>query len=84
MPISSDRIAICGEAVPDFLKQRLLFFDRIGVFELDRAIDFWRGGSVPGLVDLANDLEFLQSRNLVFDAQPFLPENIMRLQEVKT
>jgi hypothetical protein len=76
MPPNSDRIAICGEVTPDFLKQRLLFFDRIGVFELDRAIIHWRSGPepIPGLVDLANDLEFLQSRDLVFDAEPFLPK----------
>ena len=32
--LKSDRIAISGEIAPSFLKHRLLFFDRIGVFEL--------------------------------------------------
>jgi hypothetical protein len=76
-PSESDRIAICGEAsFEDSLKQRLLFFDRIGILELDRSIDHWRRGRdrLPFFVDLANDLEFLQSRDLVFDAEPFLPK----------
>jgi hypothetical protein len=75
-PLKSDRIALCGGNLPEeFLKQRLLFFDRIGIFELDRTIDQWRSGGrgrIPGLVEAANELDFLRSRGFVFDAEPFL------------
>jgi hypothetical protein len=73
----SDRIAICGEQVPISIKQHLLFFDRIGVFHLKRAIaalHLWTFAEDVGLssdqcIALSNDLEFLQSKKLVFEQE---------------
>jgi hypothetical protein len=85
-PLNSDRIAICGEWFPSSLKQRLLFFDRIGVFYPEWLVALQRKRAKEGfsspwerhlawgkdvLIDFANDLEFLQNENIVFDAMPF-------------
>jgi hypothetical protein len=69
----SDRIAICGEFGPGDLKHRLLFFDRIGVPGLETIKERLRRHSRGdrGLA-LANDLEFLQSNNIVFAAKEVL------------
>jgi hypothetical protein len=81
-PSKSDRIAICGDPFPRSLKQQLLFFDRIGVFKLDQVIKTLRNldrspqkvrlrlkepKSKIDFVGPANDMEFLQSKNIVFD-----------------
>ena len=71
---NSDRIAICGEIFPRFLKHRLLFFDRIGVSELESTVRLLRLFERGDLGGLANDLEFLQSKNYVFEAEPFALE----------
>jgi hypothetical protein len=68
----SDRVAISGEWYPAFLKQRLLFFDRIGILNLA----MYSNGSVfnTGIGQgLANELEFLLKRNVIFDALPYVP-----------
>jgi hypothetical protein len=73
-PSNSDRIAICGELVPRFLKHRLLFFDRIGLEALEDTVKLLRALESDALRNIANELEFLQSRNIVFDAAPFVLE----------
>jgi hypothetical protein len=65
MPSKSDRIAISTDLFPEFLKQRLLFFDRIGLFDIELLKRVDR--------DLANDLEFLQDRNFILEAAEFVP-----------
>jgi hypothetical protein len=77
---SSDRIAICGEVFPTSLKQRLLFFDRIGVFTpwaakqvLNTRWDIGVRWNID-LASIANDMEFLQEREIAFDAMPFVPK----------
>jgi hypothetical protein len=80
-PSKSDRIAICGERFPTSLKRSILFFDRIGVFAytlatlrtkaLVRALSPHVGRtsdlSSDALGAVANDIEFLQSKNIAFD-----------------
>jgi hypothetical protein len=65
MSPNTDRIAILGEARPNSLKQQLLFFDRIGFLK----------GTIEWLRiyedDRANDIEFLQDRNIAFDAMDY-------------
>lgn len=67
MSTKSDRIAISGERHPSSLKQRLLFFDRIGIAEPEAEIALLRVTQRAESLDLANDLEFLQSKNLLFN-----------------
>jgi hypothetical protein len=66
-PSKSDRIAICGELIPQSLKHRLLFFDRIGVFSIEKVVEMVHLFEMEEFKDLANDLEFLQSKDCVFD-----------------
>jgi hypothetical protein len=70
-PSKSDRIAICGELFPFSLKQRLLFFDRIGVFDLNTIHKFFHRLKTDAAKGFANDYEYLQAKNFVF--QPELP-----------
>src|SRR5690349_1171772 len=74
MTSNSDRIAICGDYYPRALKRHLLFFDRIGVTSIDEAIFGLRTIGLEDTFDLANDLEFLQSKNVVFDIPDFLKD----------
>jgi hypothetical protein len=67
MSPNTDRIAICGEIIPTSLKHRLLFFDRIGVVDLENVYKLLATRSE--LAAEANDLEFLQSKNIVFAAK---------------
>jgi hypothetical protein len=64
----SDRIAICGELFPGSLKQRLLFFDRIGVLGLEDTMALL---SELNVGNLNNELDFLQTKDIVFDAGPY-------------
>ncbi len=73
MATNRGRIAICGEYAPDRLKHRLLFFDRIGIFEPEVLTMLLRSVDEA---EVANDLEFLQSNNLVFNARPVLSDAI--------
>jgi hypothetical protein len=85
-PSSSDRIAICGNLFPFSIKQQLLFFDRIAIFGVDSTVKFLHAADqlgtalrdklatdrdLPDFVSLVNDLEFLQSKNIVFEAPKF-------------
>jgi hypothetical protein len=70
-PSNSDRIAICGELFPRSLKHRVLFFDRIGVSEIESTVRLLRLFENDDLDGLANDLEFLQSKDRVFEVEPF-------------
>jgi hypothetical protein len=75
-PSKSERIAICGEAVfSTSPKHDLLFFDRIGVFELEKKVKLLRerrrrdtNARRDIKAGAANDLEFLESQNYVFSA----------------
>jgi hypothetical protein len=78
-PSKSDRIAICDESFPTALKSRLLFFDRIAVFDLEDIIVAahgysWSSDDFYGV--LASDLEFLQSKSIVIGANLFASEVI--------
>ena len=73
-PSNSDRIAICGEFFPSFLKHRVLFFDRIGVNHIEVVLKFLRSLEHDDLAGVANDLEFLRRNNYVFEAQPLTIE----------
>jgi|SRR5712664_908309 len=76
-PSNSDRIAICGEPYPDALKQYLLFFDRIGIFDLKDRVERRPGTFAHARYamplerrrSLGNDLEFLQAKKLVFEVE---------------
>ena len=75
-PSKSDRIAISAECFPRSLKQRLLFFDRIGVIEPEAKVRWlhlkemqYKNQDVA--INLANDLEFLQKENIVIDVTPY-------------
>ena len=71
MSPNSGRIAICGEILPHSLKHDLLFFDRIGIFDLELKVKELRkrrrDANAEGKA-LANDLEFLQGQDIVFSA----------------
>jgi hypothetical protein len=72
-PSKSDRIAICGELVHSslkYLKHRLLFFDRVGIFDLATIMVALRDLKSDTAEPIANDLEFLQSKNLIFEPPP--------------
>jgi DNA-binding transcriptional MerR regulator len=71
----SDRIAICGEHFPRDLKHRLLFFDRIGFNNPEDRIGGLRLFRSEDLNRLADDIEFLSSKNILFDAAPFISES---------
>jgi hypothetical protein len=64
------KIAIAGDAVPSSLKQQLLLFDKVAVYQLESTIhwcdiiSFFYDGS-PSTV--ANDLRFLSEHGLVYD-----------------
>jgi hypothetical protein len=86
-PSKSDRIAICGEPIPFSLKHDLLFFDRIGVFELEQVVKLLRKRRRRDTNDLsdatasiANDLEFLESQDFVFSLpwSDWKPEQVGR------
>jgi len=62
-----DRIAVSAESFPRSLKQQLLFFDRVGYDTLENLIAFLHGFKHY----LANDLEFLRDRGVIFDLIPF-------------
>jgi hypothetical protein len=75
-PSKSDRIAICGEYFPSSSKQRLLFFDRIGIIQLHESLISLRnvaknvslGEAANNIANnIANDLEFLASKNIAFE-----------------
>jgi hypothetical protein len=68
---NSDRVAMCGESIPSSLKQRLLFFDRIGVASLETMIEDLRAFNSDQANSYVNDLEFLQSKNVVFEMFPW-------------
>lgn len=72
MPPNSDRIAICGEFLPVALKHHLLFFDRVGVFRPEQMVRELHKLKTNLAINLVNDLEFLQSRNIVFDVYDFV------------
>jgi hypothetical protein len=80
-PSNSDRIAICGEPYPDALKQYLLFFDRIGIFDLKDRVERRPGTFAHARYamrlerrrSLGNDLEFLQAKKLVFEVESANP-----------
>ncbi len=68
---NSGRIAICGEIIPFSLKHDLLFFDSIGIFDLERKVKGLRerrDANADARASVANDFEFLQSQDIVFSA----------------
>jgi hypothetical protein len=88
-PSNLDRIAVCVELFPRSLKQRLLFFDSICVFDVEETVELLRvlatskrtflrrAAGIMGASGItaseaddnsANDLEFLASKNIVFNA----------------
>jgi hypothetical protein len=76
-----DRVGVPAELVPVSLKQQLLLFDRLAIIELEEAISLARSskkllGGDDRYGPIANDLEFLVDRGLVFEAGIFerLPE----------
>jgi hypothetical protein len=67
----SGRIGVIGEVVPSALKRELLLFDRLAVLDLENAIRAarWYGRDDNNYyLGIANDLEFLAEKGLVFDA----------------
>lgn len=72
---NSDRIAICGEFIPRFLKQRLLFFDRIGIEGAGSIAELLSLFGQEDSNNIANELEFLSERDVIFDARPFIDES---------
>lgn len=68
-----EKVAVVGDYFPQTLKQQLLLFDKVGMFELQWRImccaiaTVSRPNKVEELVQLGNDLTFLQSAGLVFD-----------------
>jgi hypothetical protein len=67
MSPNSERIAICGEVAPSYLKKRILFFDRIAAFDLESVIHLLRQNDSDWSTNLANEMEFLASKNLLFE-----------------
>src|SRR5262245_49420091 len=71
----SDRIAICGEFFPAHLKHRLLFFDRLGFHKIEAAIKFLRILEIENLNNLANDVEFLLKRDVLFETESWVTQS---------
>ncbi len=70
-PQSDSRIGVPGEYFPVSLKQLLLFFDKLAIFDLEGKIEILRSWKQDQGTALANDLEFLKSKQIVFQPGPF-------------